>query len=70
VGNQNMLYFPTSLDYCFCTTWGNMKPGNRVVSLKYCMLSKTHKAHFKISPGQSWTTLHCQNNQLGAPDRT
>jgi len=24
----------------------------------------------KISPGHSWTTTHCQNNQLHAPDRT
>jgi len=22
VGNQNILYFPTSPNYCFCTTWG------------------------------------------------
>jgi len=38
---------------------------------KCCMLfhQKTQK-QFKISPGQSWTTLHCQNDRLGAPDRT
>jgi len=23
VGNQNVLYFPTSTNYCFCTTWRN-----------------------------------------------
>jgi len=23
-----------------------------------------------LSPGQRWTTLHCQNDRLGAPDRT
>ena len=26
VGNQNMLYFPTSPNLCFCTTWENRKP--------------------------------------------
>jgi len=26
--------------------------------------------HIKISPGHSWTTLHCQNDWLGAPDMT
>jgi len=31
---------------------------------------KKHETQFKISPGQSWTTLHCQNDRLGAPDRT
>jgi len=24
----------------------------------------------KISPGQSWTILHCQNDRLGVPDMT
>jgi len=38
VGNQNILYFPTSSNYCFCTTWGNRKPGNCVFLLKCCML--------------------------------
>jgi len=38
VGNQNVLYFPTSPNYCFCTTWENRKPGNCVFSLKCCML--------------------------------
>jgi len=37
VGNQNILYFPTSPNKCFCTTWGNRKPGNCNFSLKYCM---------------------------------
>ena len=26
VGNQNVLYFPTSPNLGFCTTWGNRKP--------------------------------------------
>jgi len=38
VGNQNVLYFPTTPNWCFCTTWGNRKPGNCVFSLKCCML--------------------------------
>ena len=28
VGVQNVLYFPTSLNLCFCTTWGNRKHKN------------------------------------------
>jgi len=71
VGNQNILYFPSSPNWCFCTTWGNRKPGNCVFSLKCCMLfHQKHETRLKISPGQSWTTLHCQNDRLGAPDRT
>ena len=27
-----------------------------------------HTKHIKISPGYSWTTRHCQNDRLGAPD--
>jgi len=37
-GNQSVLYFPTSLNQCFCTTWGNRNPGNCICSLKWCML--------------------------------
>jgi len=39
VGSQNVLYFPTLPNYCFCSTWQNRKPGNCVFWLKYCMLS-------------------------------
>ena len=38
VGNQNTLYFPTTSNWCFCTTWGSRKPGNCVFSLKCSML--------------------------------
>jgi len=38
VANQNVLYFPTSPNLCFCTTWGNRKPDNCVFFLKCCML--------------------------------
>ena len=70
VGSQNVLYFLTSSNYCFCTTWGNRKPINCIFSLYCCMLFYQNTKQFKISPGQSWTTLHCQNNRLGARDRT
>jgi len=35
-----------------------------------CFFTKKHDTQLKISPGQSWITLHCQNDRLGAPDRT
>jgi len=38
VGSQNILYFSTSPNYCFCTTWGNRIPENCIFSLKCCML--------------------------------
>jgi len=31
---------------------------------------KTQNTVLKISPGKSWTTLHCQDDRLGAPNRT
>jgi len=34
VGNQKVLYFPTTPNGCFCTTWGNRKPANCIFSLK------------------------------------
>jgi len=34
------------------------------------LLPKTHETHFKISPAHSWTTLHCQEDRLGASDVT
>ena len=36
-GNQTVLYFPTSPNLCFCTTWGNRKPENYTFSVKCCM---------------------------------
>jgi len=35
-----------------------------------CFFTKKHETQFKISPGQRLTTLHCQNDRVGAPDRT
>jgi len=52
VGNQNVLYFPTLPNLCFCITWGNRKPENCIFSLKFCMLfTKKNTKHIKISPG-------------------
>jgi len=31
------------------------------------LFHQKHKTQLKISPGESWTTLHCQNDRLGAP---
>jgi len=37
-----------------------------------CFFTKKHgtQLQLKVSPGQSRTTLHYQNNRLDAPDRT
>jgi len=35
-----------------------------------CFFTKKHETQLKILPGQSWTTLHCQNDRLSASDRT
>ena len=56
IGNQNILYFPTSPNWCFCTTWGNRKPGNCVFSLKCCMLfTKKHETQLK---NITWSELN------------
>ena len=56
VGNQNLLYFPTSTNCCFCTTWGNRKPRNCVFLLKCRMLfTKKHETQLQISLGHSRT---------------
>jgi len=35
-----------------------------------CFFTKKHDTQLKLSPGQSSTTLHCQNDRVGAADRT
>jgi len=61
VGNQNVVYFLTLPNLCFCITWGNGKPENCIFSLKFCMLfTKKHMKHIKISPGYNWTTFTVQ----------
>ena len=45
IGNQNILYLPTSPHLYFCATWGNnlnRKPENCIFSLKCCMLFTTN----------------------------
>jgi len=37
VSNQNVLYFPTTRNLCFCTIWGNRNPKNCVFSLQCCV---------------------------------
>jgi len=52
VDNQSGFYFPTSLNYCFCTTWRNRKSGNCVFSLKcYMLFYQKHTKHIKTLPG-------------------
>jgi len=73
VGNQNVLYFPASPSYCFCTTWGNRKPGNCVFSLKFCMLfhQKTQNTVKNITwselnhPSLSERSTGCTKQDLG-----
>ena len=38
VTKQNVLYFSTLPNLCFCITCGNRKPENCIFSLKFCML--------------------------------
>jgi len=28
------------------------------------LFTKKHETQLKVSPGQSWTTIHCQNDRL------
>jgi len=35
-----------------------------------CFFTQKHETRLKMSAGQSWITLHCQNDCLGAPERT
>jgi len=73
VGNQIVLYFPTTPNYCFCTTWGNRKPGNCVFSLKCCMLfhQKTRNTVKNITwselnhPSLSKRSTGCTRQDLG-----
>jgi len=53
LSHQNVHYFLTSLNECFCTTLQNRKCRNCVFSPKCCMLlfQQAHKAYSKLSPG-------------------
>jgi len=35
-----------------------------------CFFITKHETQLNILPGQSWTTLYCQNDRVGAPYRT
>ena len=37
---QMVLCYPTSHNYCLCTTWGNMNPGNCVFSVMLHTVSR------------------------------
>ena len=65
VGNQNLLYFPTSPNLCLCTTWGSRKPENCVFSLKWCMLfTKSTRNTVKNITWSDVNHLHCKNDRL------
>jgi len=72
---EMLLDFPTLPNYCFCTTCGNRKAGKWGIASFHlnaaCFFTKNMKHSLKchLVSGQSWTTLHCQNDRLGAPDR-
>jgi len=73
VRNQNILYFPTSPNWCFCTTWGNRKPSNCIFLLKCCMLfaPKTRNTVKNITwselnhPSLSKRSTGCTKQDLG-----
>ena len=69
VGNQNVLYFPTSHNLCFCTTWGNRKPKNCVFSLKCCMLFTKNARITWLQlnhPSMSKRLTGCTRHDLGS----
>ena len=72
VGNQKTLYY--MLPQLTCASVLPDKTGkheNCIFHLNAAyFFTKKHETVKKISPGQSWTTLHCQNDRVGAPDRT
>jgi len=68
-----MLYFPTSHNYCFCTTWQNRKHLNCIFSLKHCMLLCQQTQNIENIWGHHLVILnhdHSQNSQLYARDST
>jgi len=66
---SNQKFFPTSPNLCFCTTWGTVHP-EIVVSSKCCFAQAQNSKESPVDSRHSWTTIHCQNDQLYAPDRT
>jgi len=65
VGNQNILYFPITPNLCFCTTWGNTKPGNCIFSLKCCMLF--HEKTRNTVKNITWSELNISTKKYQNP---
>ena len=71
VGNQNVFIFPPHLTSASALPGDTGKPEIASFHLNAsCFFTKKHETQLKISPGQNSTTLHCQNDRLGAPDST
>jgi len=69
VGNPNVLYFPTYLTSALALPRETGNPQIASFHLNVFFTKNTQNT-LKISTGYSWTTLYCQNDRLGAPDRT
>jgi len=63
VGNQKVVYLPTSSTYCFCaTTWGTENPEIASFQLNAaCFLHETHKKYHLVTAEPTFTvkTMDC-----------
>ena len=50
VGNQKTLYYATSNNLCFCTTWQNAETRKSHISLNWIVLRYTHNAPVRCLP--------------------
>jgi len=50
VGNQKTLYYATSNNLCFCTTWQNAETRKSHISLNWIVLGYTHNAPVRYPP--------------------
>jgi len=59
-GYQIFMYFPTSPNVCFCTTWGNQDQQNNAFLLKVVKLLTLNDAqkHILFTFLTLWLTLH------------
>jgi len=66
--------FPRHIPHLTCAFAIPWETGNPEIASFHlnaaCFFIKKHEPQLKISPGPSWTTLHCQKDRLDAPDRT
>jgi len=53
VGNQNVVYFPTLPNWCFCTTWKTGNPKTASFHLNAACLFYQNTHNIKILPGYS-----------------